>query len=146
MRGVPGEKNKPQNGKNGICDSLHFRDRYISTQGVANTWYAAVGRLMRMLRMMFIRGSMTAQRYLQGYYNLSKYLTFVKGKHPFLTLHVAWISFRCLEDAHVPILPWPPRSPDLSPMEHVWDIIGRRLSRLEQVPQTLVQGWRTNGT
>jgi transposase len=24
-------------------------------------------------------------------------------------------------------IPWPARSPDLSPIEHVWDMIGRRV-------------------
>ncbi|GBM36105.1 hypothetical protein AVEN_179101-1 [Araneus ventricosus] len=32
----------------------------------------------------------------------------------------------------VDILPWPARSPDLSPIEHVWDIIGRQLQRHPQ--------------
>ncbi|GBO08347.1 hypothetical protein AVEN_229903-1 [Araneus ventricosus] len=32
----------------------------------------------------------------------------------------------------VDMLPWPARSPDLSPIEHVWDIIGRQLQRHPQ--------------
>ena len=29
----------------------------------------------------------------------------------------------------VSLLPWPARSPDMSPIEHVWDMVGRRLIR-----------------
>ncbi|GFV91112.1 transposable element Tcb1 transposase [Trichonephila clavipes] len=27
------------------------------------------------------------------------------------------------------LLPWPAYSPDMSPIEHVWDLVGRRLAR-----------------
>ncbi|GFT27095.1 transposable element Tcb1 transposase [Trichonephila clavipes] len=27
------------------------------------------------------------------------------------------------------LLPWPAYSPDTSPIEHVWDLVGRRLAR-----------------
>ncbi|GBM59498.1 hypothetical protein AVEN_70474-1 [Araneus ventricosus] len=33
----------------------------------------------------------------------------------------------------VDMLPWPARSPDLSPIEHVWDIIGRQLQSHPQL-------------
>ena len=29
----------------------------------------------------------------------------------------------------VSLLPWPARSPDMLPIEHVWDMVGRRLIR-----------------
>jgi hypothetical protein len=51
--------------------------------------------------------------------------------------HIARITLACFEEADVTLLPWPPRSTDLSPIEHVWDIIGRRLSNLMRPPQTL---------
>ncbi|RZC39539.1 DDE 3 domain containing protein, partial [Asbolus verrucosus] len=53
--------------------------------------------------------------------------------------HVARVSLEWLEQANVNLLPWPPRSPDLSPIEHVWDMMGRRLSNLAHPPQTLQQ-------
>ncbi|GFW49389.1 transposable element Tcb2 transposase [Trichonephila clavipes] len=30
---------------------------------------------------------------------------------------------------HMQLLPWPADSPDMSPIEHVWDLVGRRLAR-----------------
>ncbi|RZC40361.1 DDE 3 domain containing protein [Asbolus verrucosus] len=35
------------------------------------------------------------------------------------------------------MLPWPTRSPDLPPIEHVWDMIGRRLRVLPRSPDNL---------
>jgi hypothetical protein len=37
--------------------------------------------------------------------------------------HIARISVQCLEEAGVDVPPWSPRSPHLSPIEHVWDMI-----------------------
>ncbi|PRD28099.1 UNVERIFIED_CONTAM: hypothetical protein NCL1_33460 [Trichonephila clavipes] len=30
---------------------------------------------------------------------------------------------------HMQLLPWPAHSPDMLPIEHVWDFVGRRLAR-----------------
>ncbi|GFV37507.1 hypothetical protein TNCV_4968491 [Trichonephila clavipes] len=30
---------------------------------------------------------------------------------------------------HMQLLPWPAYSPDMSPIEHVWDLVGQRLAR-----------------
>lgn len=51
--------------------------------------------------------------------------------------HMANITRRFLEEAELQILPWPARSPDLSPIEHVWDMIGRRLRNLPRPPDNL---------
>jgi hypothetical protein len=34
---------------------------------------------------------------------------------------------RVFNENNVNLRPWPARSPDLSPIEHVWDMIGRRV-------------------
>ncbi|GFX48251.1 transposable element Tc1 transposase [Trichonephila clavipes] len=41
------------------------------------------------------------------------------------TPHLTRVAMNCLKDCQT--LPWPVSPPDLSPIEHVWDIIGRRL-------------------
>ncbi|GBM08727.1 Microtubule-actin cross-linking factor 1, isoforms 1/2/3/5 [Araneus ventricosus] len=49
--------------------------------------------------------------------------------------HTAAVSQHALQG--VDILPWPARSPDLSPTEHVWDIIGRKLQHYPLPAQTV---------
>ncbi|GBM14848.1 hypothetical protein AVEN_253182-1 [Araneus ventricosus] len=49
--------------------------------------------------------------------------------------HTAAVSQRALQC--VDILPWPARSPDLSPIEHLWDIIGRQLQHHPLPAQTV---------
>ncbi|GFY34866.1 transposable element Tc1 transposase [Trichonephila clavipes] len=42
-------------------------------------------------------------------------------------------------------LPWPSRSPDPSPIEHVWDMMGSRLhlpGNVDDLPRELVQIWQ----
>ncbi|GFV64621.1 transposable element Tcb1 transposase [Trichonephila clavipes] len=43
--------------------------------------------------------------------------------------HVAKTVKSYLDSQQVQLLPWPAHSPDMSPIEHVWDIVGRRLAR-----------------
>jgi hypothetical protein len=43
------------------------------------------------------------------------------------TPHVARVTQRLFNDNNVNLLPWPASSPDLSPIEHVWHMIGRRV-------------------
>ncbi|UYV63778.1 Transposase [Cordylochernes scorpioides] len=82
-----------------------------------------------------IQGTMTAQRYVD-YVLRPVTLPYLQGVPNALYQqdnarpHTARISQQALQD--VQMLPWPPYSPDLSPIEHVWDIIGRRLHALPQ--------------
>ena len=43
--------------------------------------------------------------------------------------HIARTVQSFLESRQVQLLPWPAYSPDVSPIEHVWDFVGRRLAR-----------------
>ena len=45
--------------------------------------------------------------------------------------HTARVTMEFLNNANVDMLPWPSLSPDLSPIEHVWDMMGRRLNALQ---------------
>ncbi|KAI4885477.1 hypothetical protein NFI96_007017 [Prochilodus magdalenae] len=38
-------------------------------------------------------------------------------------------------------LPWPPNSPDLNPIEHLWDHLDRRVRSMDPPPRTLQQLW-----
>ncbi|UYV60226.1 Transposase [Cordylochernes scorpioides] len=83
-----------------------------------------------------IQGTMTAQRYVDDVLRPVT-LPYLQGVPNALYQqdnarpHTARISQQALQD--VQMLPWPPYSPDLSPIEHVWDIIGRRLHALPQL-------------
>ncbi|UYV82664.1 Transposase [Cordylochernes scorpioides] len=75
-----------------------------------------------------IQGTMTAQRYVDDVLRPD-------NARP----HTARISQQALQD--VQMLPWPTYSPDLSPIKHVWDIIGRRLHALPQ-PRSEDELWQ----
>ncbi|UYV73407.1 Transposase [Cordylochernes scorpioides] len=91
-----------------------------------------------------IQGTMTAQRYVD---DVLRPVTFpyLQGVPNALYQqdnarpHTARISQQALQD--VQMLLWPPYSPDLSPIEHVWDIIGRRLHALPQ-PRSEDELWQ----
>lgn len=92
--------------------------------------------------LLFIRGSMTARRYIDEVVepNVLPYLRRLEDplfQQDNARPHVARVSLNCFEEANVNLLPWPPRSPDLSPIEHVWDMMGRRLRNLPNPPLTL---------
>ncbi|UYV83312.1 hypothetical protein LAZ67_23000465 [Cordylochernes scorpioides] len=91
-----------------------------------------------------IQGTMTAQRYVDDVLRPVT-LPYLQGVPNSLYQqdnarpHTARISQKALQD--VQMLPWPPYSPDLSPIEHVWDIIGRRLHALPQ-PRSEDELWQ----
>ncbi|UYV61654.1 RPS10 [Cordylochernes scorpioides] len=91
-----------------------------------------------------IQGTMTAQRYVDDLLRPVT-LPYLQGVPNALYQqdndrpHTARISQQALQD--VQMLPWPPYSPDLSPIEHVWDIIGRRLHALPQ-PRSEDELWQ----
>ena len=55
--------------------------------------------------------------------------------------HVARIVHAFFQRRRVSLLPWPARSPDMSPIEHFWDMVGRRLNRQGPPAPTLDSLW-----
>ena len=51
--------------------------------------------------------------------------------------HVAHVCHDFLNQNHIPVLPWPALSLDLSPIEHLWDELGRRVRHHQNPPETL---------
>ncbi len=51
----------------------------------------------------------------------------LKLQHDNARPHVARICTQFLEAENIPVLAWPAYSPDMSPIEHVWDALDRRI-------------------
>ncbi|UYV69341.1 hypothetical protein LAZ67_6003273 [Cordylochernes scorpioides] len=95
-----------------------------------------------------IPGTLTAQRYVDDI--LRPVMLPFLSHHPGLTFqqdnarpHTARVTMDCLQSCRT--LPWPARSPDLSPIEHIWDVMGRRLQpsqNVEYLARQLVTIWQ----
>ncbi|GFW25154.1 transposable element Tcb1 transposase [Trichonephila clavipes] len=77
-----------------------------------------------------LQGTLTARRYVDDI--LTPIVLPMLSSHPGAIYqqdnarpHTARLSQQCLQGYDV--LPWPTRSPDLSPIENVWDALGRQL-------------------
>jgi transposase len=62
--------------------------------------------------------------------------------------HVAGVCLQFLQDEGIDAMDWPARSPDLNPIEHIWDTMSRSIHQRHVAPQTvqeladaLVQVW-----
>uniref|UniRef100_A0A8C6KD40 Tc1-like transposase DDE domain-containing protein n=1 Tax=Nothobranchius furzeri TaxID=105023 RepID=A0A8C6KD40_NOTFU len=51
----------------------------------------------------------------------------------------ARICTQFLEAENVPVLAWPAYSPDMSPVEHVWDVLDRRIRQRVPIPNNIQQ-------
>lgn len=92
--------------------------------------------------LVFINGNLNAAGYIANVL-LPVCLPYLQGlQNPIFQQdnarpHTARATTRFLEESNIAVLPWPARSPDLSPIEHVWDMIGRRLGNLPNPPDNL---------
>ena len=94
---------------------------------------------------MFIDGgTLTAHRYIEEVLVLHvvPYAHFVGGA--FLLTHVndrahaaRCVMMQYLDEVGVNRIEWPARSPDLNPIEHIWDRLGRLVRNRIHVPSSL---------
>jgi hypothetical protein len=58
-------------------------------------------------------------------------------QHDNARCYVAHVCQDFLNQNHIRVLPWPAFLPDLSPIEHLWDELGRRVRHRQNPPETL---------
>lgn len=92
--------------------------------------------------LVFVPGTLNARRYIDNILEpvVLPFLQNLPGavfQQDNARPHTANVTLDFLAENNVNCLPWPPRSPDLNPIEHVWDMMDKRLRRLPHPPNTL---------
>ena len=141
---------------------LHVTDGRVRVWRQPNTAYAERNIVETLsydckLDLITVRGNLNEQIYRQNILEASVVPHF--DNHPLNTRpvfmddnarpHRARVVTDYLRDESITTLPWPTRSPDLNPIEHIWNIIGRRVRErtppaqtLNELEQTLYREWQ----
>lgn len=126
------------------------RDRFGG--GSVMVWGGICGG--RKTRLLVINGNLNAQRYINEVL-VPEVIPFLRQNGPNLNFqqdnarpHVARVVNDFLNQNNVDRLPWPALSPNLSPIEHLWDELSRRIhngnqqiNTVAQLRQALVREW-----
>ena len=103
--------------------------------------------------LVIVQGNLNAQGYINVLRN--HLLPFMQNNGPQATFqhdnarpHTARVTTRFLANNNVNVLPWPAVSPDLNPIEHIWDELGRRvrtnhqINNVDDLRQALLLEWQ----
>lgn len=133
----PGSRLKPHHRK----DTLKHGGGHIMIWGCMTTH--GPGSLHQ------ITGNMTADYYCRilgrcleptrDYYDLTREgTTFQHDNDP---KHTAGVTKAWIREQRLQVLKWPPQSPDLNPIEHLWNNLKRRLGDYEKRPTSAEELW-----
>lgn len=105
--------------------------------------------------LVILQGGINADRYIRQCLeeHVVPYMPFIGENfllmHDNARPHIAQITRQYLNDVDVQVLDWPSRSPDLNPIEHMWDTLGRRVRQnygefqtLDALAQALTNEWQ----
>jgi hypothetical protein len=89
-------------------------------------------------RPIVIHGKLNAQRYINEVLN-TEVIPFMQRNVPVVFQQdTARITHACLAAANVNTMQWPARSPDMNPIEHIWDVLGGNVRR-QHAQQNILQ-------
>ena len=110
-------------------------------------WGGIMGR--KKTNLIVVQGNLNVQGYINQILlpetvpSLSKAILMHDNARP----HVARICRQFLNRNNVNVLPWPAVSPDMNPIEHIWDYLGRKVRaggkvhNLRDLENALIQEW-----
>jgi len=93
--------------------------------------------------LVIIQGRLTAQRYVDEVLRpvlipfINQHQNVMTFQHDGVILHTAGLTNRFLTQNNIQVLPWPAVSPDMNPIEHVWDMLGRSIRQMNPRPRTV---------
>lgn len=101
-----------------------------------------------------VPGRLNAQRYIDliledhvipAAYGMGPNFVFMQDN---ARAHTAAITMNFLRQHRIQVMDWPPLSPDLNPIEHLWDLLDRRVRKrphpvqtLQQLKEALIEEW-----
>ena len=120
---------------------LHAFDRDVCL--AVGVWWCGVASQPMAGHLVIINANLNAHRYLEEVVR-PHVQPFVRGQRRNITFqqdnarpHVARLIMNVLRHENVLVMAWPSISPDLSPIEHVWHEMDRRLRQRPNQPVTL---------
>ncbi len=115
-------------------------------------WGGIMGN--RKTELVVVEGNLSAQRYIDQVLTPHA-VPFIRRHGPGVTLqqdnarpHVARLTTQYLTRNNVDVIQWPAVSPDLNPIEHIWDELGRKARANHQIynvgdlTRSLQQEWQ----
>ena len=118
--------------------------------GSVMVWDGFMGR--KKTNLIVVQGNLNTQGYINQILQPEAGL-FLQRHGPAILMHdnarphVARISRQFLNRNNVNVLPWPTVSPDMNPIEHIWNYLGRKVRargnvyNLRDLENALIQEW-----